>query len=435
MMNDSIPLCESMRKMLACVLPVFTVPSGARFLAVAAGWLLGTGRRTVSGMLRAGVLTAAGHFSSYYRFFSEAAWSEHTLCRLWATAMVRRFYPRGDILLCGDDTLLKHRGAKVYGAGIFRDAVLSGNGMTVFHWGHNWMVLALMVQFRRWPHRWLALPINFRLRAKGQGATAVELMREMFHEAQQWFAGRTLVFCVDGTYSNLCGHLPAGAVLIGRLRGDAALFEPVPCRRPGQRGRPRVRGPRRAAPQQVAADPSTPWVTRRVWMYRQRRTVQVHSFVAIWSHVSKGPVRVVLSRDPTAPDAVEYFFCTDLRRSLAWVIQTYAGRWSIERTFEDTKQCLGIEHPQVRTERSVRRIVPVGMILYGAVICWYVQHAARSAPLAPPWYRGKTRASFKDMLAAAASRCRRQYFFSWSAHRPDITQIIQTILRTLERAA
>jgi hypothetical protein len=283
--------------------------------------------------------------------------------------------------------------------------------MTVFHWGHNWVVLSLMVQFPLWPRRWFAFPINFRLRVKQKGTTAkdttakkkrravkqkdttvVDLMREMFHEAAEWFPGRTLVFCVDGTYSNLCGELPAEAALTGRLRGDAALFKEPPKAKPHQMGRPRVRGRRLPHLKVVASDPKTAWTSLKVWTYGQRRTAQVHSFLAIWSHVSKGAVRVLLVRDPAQPDDVEYFFCTDIHRPLRWVIETYAARWSIERTFEDVKQFLGIEHPQVRTEHSVERVVPLGMILYGAIVSWYVKHASRMLVPTAPWYRTKPHA-------------------------------------------
>ena len=253
--------------------------------------------------------------------------------------------------------------------------------------------------------------------------------------AAEWFPGRRLVFCVDGTYSNLCGELPAAAVLIGRLRGDAALFKEPPKPKPRQMGRPRVRGERLPHLKVVASDPKTAWTSLKVWTYGQRRTAQVHSFLAIWSHVSKGAVRVLLVRDPARPDEVAYFFCTDIDRPIRWVIETYAARWSIERTFEDVKQFLGIEHPQVRTEHSVERVVPLGMILYGAIVSWYVKHASRMLVPTAPWYRTKPHASFQDMVAAVRHRSRREYLFSRSAHMSDTKKVIETILQTLEAAA
>ena len=111
MMNESIPLCASMGKELDCLLSVFTVPSGQHFLALAAGWVLGRGRRTITAMLRAADLSSGGHYSSYYRFFSKAAWSAALLWRAWATMLISMFYPTGDVFCCGDDTLLKHRGS------------------------------------------------------------------------------------------------------------------------------------------------------------------------------------------------------------------------------------------------------------------------------------------------------------------------------------
>ena len=47
--------------------------------------------------------------------------------------------------------------------------------------------------------------------------------------------------------------------LISRLRLDAALYDPAPARAPRQNGRPRKKGARRPALQQVLTDPQTRW--------------------------------------------------------------------------------------------------------------------------------------------------------------------------------
>jgi len=437
MMNGSIQLCASMGKELDCLLSVFTVPSGQHFLALAAGWVLGRGRRTITAMLRAAGLSSGQHYSAFYRFFSKAVWSECLLWRAWATMLVGTFYPTGDIFYCGDDTLLKHRGPKIHGAGIFRDAVLSTHRMTVFHWGHNWVVLALVVRFSFWPDRCFALPINARLRVKGEETkTAVELMQDMFQEVAQWFPGRRNVFCVDGTYSNLAGHLPSDSILIGRLRWDAALYR-VPRQRCRHRaGRPRKNGTPLPSPKKVATATSTAWKRLRVQTYGKRRTVEVHSFTGIWAKVSYQLIRVVLVRDPATPQDVQCFFCTDVGRPLCWIIETYARRWSIERMFEDAKQFLGIEHPQTRTVRSVLRVAPMGLIMYGAVIMWYGKHRRFSQDYRKdPWYSFKEHASFRDMLAAVRSSSFHEHIFCASTLPAQMQKIIRQLLQTVAEAA
>jgi hypothetical protein len=48
--------------------------------------------------------------------------------------------------------------------------------------------------------------------------------------------------------------------LITRLRLDAALYDPPPPRRPGEKGRPRVKGDRRPSLKGALTDPKTVWM-------------------------------------------------------------------------------------------------------------------------------------------------------------------------------
>ncbi len=73
----------------------------------------------------------------------------------------------------------------------------------------------------------------------------------------------------------------------------------------------------------------------------------VFCFEALWYHVcGSKPVLVVVSRDPAGKERDDYFFTTDLSASPEEVIGLYAGRWSIEDTFRNTKQFLGGSDPQ-----------------------------------------------------------------------------------------
>src|SRR4051794_41683865 len=50
--------------------------------------------------------------------------------------------------------------------------------------------------------------------------------------------------------------------MVTRLRLDAGLYEPAPARKPGTKGRPRVKGARLPSLAERIRDPATPW--RRV---------------------------------------------------------------------------------------------------------------------------------------------------------------------------
>jgi hypothetical protein len=67
---------------------------------------------------------------------------------------------------------------------------------------------------------------------------------------------------------------------ISRLRLDAALYEPAPARRPGQRlGRPRLKGERLPNLSEVAEDPNTVWKPTTIanWYGSGERMVEIIS--------------------------------------------------------------------------------------------------------------------------------------------------------------
>jgi hypothetical protein len=81
---------------------------------------------------------------------------------------------------------------------------------------------------------------------------------------RRWCPEREIVAVADGGYASLklldrCRKLREPITFITRLRLDAALYEPAPPRRPGQRGRPRLKGERLANLSVVAEDPDAGW--------------------------------------------------------------------------------------------------------------------------------------------------------------------------------
>src|SRR5918992_1435609 len=67
-----------------------------------------------------------------------------------------------------------------------------------------------------------------------------------------------------------------------RLRLDAAPYEPAPPRRPGQRGRPRLKGERLPNLSVVAEDPNTVWKPTKItnWYGSRERMVEIASDTA-----------------------------------------------------------------------------------------------------------------------------------------------------------
>jgi len=425
-MEGSIALCRSLAMVVMVILPALSAASAMNLQALIAGWLLTRGRRTITNMIRAAGLGHLKNYSTFYRLLSKAMWSVEEVQRLWAVFLVKRFYPRGVIPLVGDDSLLKHRGPKLYGAGIYRDAVRSGRRHSVFHWGHNWVVLALPVSFPLWPHRFFSLPIACRLRIKGQPQTAVDLMVELLKMLCLWFPQRKFEFCGDGGFSSVVEREPEETTVISRIRCDAEVFEIPSPSRPHQMGRRRVRGPKiPGGPRQIAQDPGSRWKRTRLWMYGQPRQIQYCSRVVIWTRTRRKPVRVVIVSDAKQRNGYDYLLCTNPQLHPRTIIQHYARRYTIERTFEDTKQFLGLEQPQVRTPASVLRAAPLGLLLYGMIVYWYAQtHRQARSTVPDPWYRTKPHESFQDMLSDARVATWRESSFFASDHPVDTNKIL-----------
>ena len=109
-------------------------------------------------------------------------------------------------------------------------------------------------------------------------------------------------------------------------------------------------------------------------------------------------------RDPAGRRKDEAFFCTDLAASPAFVLESYARRWTLEVTFHDAKQFLGLAEPQNQAARAVARTAPLAGVVYALVLLWAAEQARQGrAPgwIARPWYRAKVAPSFLDLLTAA----------------------------------
>ena len=81
---------------------------------------------------------------------------------------------------------------------------------------------------------------------------------------RQRYPEREIVAVADRAYASLklldrCRRLRKPITFITRLRLDADLYEPAPPRRPGQIGRPRLKGERLPNLSKVAEDRATVW--------------------------------------------------------------------------------------------------------------------------------------------------------------------------------
>ena len=95
------------------------------FITITLGWILCSGRRTVTGIIRAAGPHASKSHHAYQGFFSRSKWQMDRLWKLLFMMIVKLLPEQQPIFLVGDDTLIKHYGRRIWGAGLYRDVVRS----------------------------------------------------------------------------------------------------------------------------------------------------------------------------------------------------------------------------------------------------------------------------------------------------------------------
>src|SRR6266536_2160508 len=342
MLMPSLP--RSLADLLIVFRPCFTAPTFATFRAMVAGFLAQPGLHTVTGMLVGARLAGRRHHDLAYRFFSTARWSADQLGLVLLDLICATLVPAdAPLVLAVDDTLWHRTGRKLHGAAWHHDG--NGPGRHRPAWGHRWVVVGVIVHLP-FLTRAVCLPILARLWQPGDpDHTPLVLARELVDLA--------------------CGHLGDRQV---HLVGDAADI-----------GKP------------LQGLPTPVTVTARLRA----------------NGALKGqPVQVVLSRPVGSPDGYELaLVTTDLAATPTQVIERYADRWSEETAFLDARHLAGVGQARTRTQRSVERLVPFGLVCMSLAIVWYAHHGHPAADLAAhraraPWYRHKHTVSVADMLAS-----------------------------------
>ncbi len=446
--------------------PHFSGPSFENLTVLVAGFVHALGGHRITDALRAAGPSASKHYTTYYRFFSRARWSLDDVGLQLMEFLVARFN-LDTVELVLDDTLTRRSGKKVALASMHADPLLKKQtrGRAFVSYGHVFVVLAVHLSLPLLGKTGWALPALFRLyEAPSRGGhkdspsdirreharrRADKAQRTRLRKTDREYVddevracdprpeeepipkkalrkktefGADLVLLVarrfpDLKFRLLADHLYNGrtvlhAILsqvdnvhvITRGRPDAALYEMPPERKPGQRGRPRVKGARLLNPKEWAEAHPEAFRETKVTMYGREVTLHVASYLGMAYRSLPGRLlRYVIVKDPDGIYRTDYIISTDTELTEEEVLAAYSNRWPLERTFQDCKQKLCIQNPQIQLPTSVRRSVPFGMLIYSLVVTWYVIHghqvAAATRPAADPWYPGNERPSFTDMIA------------------------------------
>lgn len=425
----------------------FTKPSFQRVVVLFVGSVLAVGRHTVTAALRPLGSLAEGHHTDYHRLLSRARWSLWPLARVLC-AMVLELIPADQPVVCtADDTTPQHKGKRVWGKDRHRDACRSTRSHTVWVFGHTWVVLAVNVKFAFASRPW-ALPVLAALYRtpqtnKKEGRrhkTPAELARGLMAVLLHWFPQRRFILLGDGGYAShelasFCHRHRKRLTLVSLCHARANLYTLPPKHKPrtgkNKGGRPRVRGNKLPAPQDVVATSAR---KRSVvgWYGGQKRRIEFVSGTGHWYKGGDGlvPIRWVFVHDRDGTHEDRYFYSTDVSFSPSKIVTLYTARWSIEVTFEEVRFHLGFHTPRCWGKNSVLRTGPLLLGLFSLVCLIYHRHThgKGTRPIATAWYT-KTQVSFADAIASVRGLLWRQTVLE----RLDQTRAFQKLPAKLQR--
>ncbi len=307
--------------------------------------------------------------------------------------IVEVFLPDGPVVIGIDDTIERRWGLKIAARGIYRDRALP----------------FLTVPSERWSTE----------RGR-QHKKLTDWARQAILQTRRWLPKRRIIVVADSSFAaldliaptgqarGLKAHVRRHVCLLTRLRLDASLFEPAPPIRPGRLGRPPKKGRRLPKLAQLLADPATSWTTLVLpeWYGGVRRMLETVSGTALWYHsgMPPAPIRWMLVRDPSGEREPQAFLSTELGVAPAEMLGWFVQRWSMETTFQETRNHLGVETQRQWSDLAIARTTPALLGLFSLVtISANSLNQTAMRPRTAAWY-AKTEPTFSDAIAATRRR-------------------------------
>ena len=442
-------MIPSLQPLVELLQPAFTQPSFTTASAYCLAWIMCLGNHTLRRVAyhvdpRQRPDQSHRHgLDVYYNFFERSAWTPLGLAQRLSVLLCTTLKLVGPITLLVDDTLAHKRGKSVWGLGWFRDAVASTRKRVATASGHNWVVVAVAVCVPFTGVPILALPLVARLHRPGKNQpSCAALAKELLGEVLAWYPGYRFTLVGDGAYASkgLLQDLDERVTFVGRLRGDAAVYDPrVPVTKKGKRGPKPTKGKRLPSPAQAAAKADRKrndvgdwvWQSVTVTLYGRTRDLWALSYQVVWPRVlGLRPIQIVVVRDPEERLEDAYLFTTDLGAELSWVITQFGWRWAIEVLFRASKQVLDIEAPQQWCQESVEKVAPWVWSLQSVIMVWYISvgyESAAAAELRPLLGEWDSEWSLRHMLQVLRHTIVNETINPNCADEAQLREMIQTL--------
>jgi hypothetical protein len=339
-----------------------------------------------------------------YRLFEKERFDPDEIFSVARQEVEKRIGTDLPFVVSMDDSMIKKRGRKVYGAGWRRDP-MGPPFHTNFIWGQRFLQISALLSDGDAPCGARAIPIDFTHCPKPQkpshkasektwseyrmalkasnislrGLGDLKKLR-MAMDKKDGQSQRQLIIAVDGTFTNkkMIRGLPERTTLIGRFRKDAKIFSLPEHVQNSGKGRRRTYGDELPTPEKIRQDEMIPWETACVYAAGKVNEFQIKTIPHIrWRSTGDKDLRLViikplayklnkghriLYRDPA------YLICTDPDMPLDRLLQIYIWRWEIEVNFRDEKTILGVGEAQVRKEHSACLVPQLQVATYAFVL-------------------------------------------------------------------
>ena len=443
------------------------------------GAILAPGKRTVTAILRVMGRSEEKDFTNFHRVLNRAKWSTLQGSRILLGLLVVTFVPAGQpIILGADDTVERRRGKKIRQVGCYRDAVRSSQSHVILCFGLKWVSMQLLVPVP-WSDRVWGLPFltalcappekaatpdsdqpsakkkkkkkkkqaprrtqkKYRYRDASGHKTSLDWIRQMIKQVRRWWPQHPLVLIVDGGLASLgLGWSCVGieATMVSRLRWDAALYHDPPKHQPpGKRGRKPKKGKRQRTLKQWAKRADTPWIQEEIdWYGGEKKKLWLFSHKTLWYTPGWDPltIRFVMVRDPEGKLRDEVFFATDQDADPVDIVNWVVMRWSVESTFEEAREHLGMETQRQWSDLAIQRTTPILLGLF-SIVTWITFQLTKNEAIPiqkTAWYN-KEKVTFSDCLFMVRKHIWKTQIHNYviSTEGKDIIQFTPDILDLL----
>jgi hypothetical protein len=347
-----------------------------------------------------------------------------------------------------DTHLNKRKGPKIKGLGRHRDALASSKSQKVLAIGHNWLVATVRVHVFGSKYKW-SLPFlsylltpeeplssscnTADLKGKKRHKKMTKVTSQLILQVRRWVGPeRKIIVVADSAFScrEICKtSIKHKVIFCTQLRLDASLHDFPQVEAEKRRGRPRVAGKRLPNLSNVVEDKDQKWEKVLLpWYSGKTKVLEVMTGTCLWYHSTVGgvPIRWVLTKDPTGTHKPLAILVTDLKMSKERCIELFIGRWSIETTFQEIHEHLGLEGIHTWSDLSVNRTAPTIIASY-SLACLIVQQTIKETgieitPETTAWYI-KERVTFSDVMAYLRLLILNEKYFLQSSRKAKCRKI------------